>query len=70
MANMIDTVAPRLTAIERAFDKLGRFFTAMQAGNAAARDLDTYNTMSDVELARHGLSRSNVTRAIVERHFG
>lgn len=70
MSMMTDYAAPRLNAIEQAFDRIGRFFAAMQAGNAAARDLDSYNAMSDDQLARHGMTRADVTRAIVQRHFG
>ena len=70
MTSITETLAPRLTAFEHALDRFGRFFDALRAGNAAARELDRYNAMSDEALARQGLTRADVTRAVVERHFG
>ena len=70
MASITEHFAPKMTALEGAFDKLGRFFQALRAGQAAAHDLDRYNAMSDEALARHGFDRATVSRAVMERHFG
>ena len=69
MAAITEHFAPKLTAIEGAFDRIGRFFEALRAGQAAAHDLDRFAAMSDEALARRGLSRETVGRAIMERHF-
>ena len=70
MAAITENIAPKLTAVEGAFDRIGRFFAAMRAGQAAAHELDRFYGMSDETLARQGLSRETIGRAIMERHFG
>ena len=70
MAAITEHLAPKLTAIEGAFDRIGRFFAALRAGQAAASDIDRFQGMSAEALARHGLNRETVNRAILDRHFG
>lgn len=70
MTTITEFLAPRLTATESAFDRIGRFFDAMRAGQAAAHDYDRLSGATDAELARKGLTRETVARAVLERNFG
>ena len=54
MAAITEHLAPKLTAIEGAFDRIGRFFAALRAGQAAASDIDRFQGMSAEALAREG----------------
>ena len=69
MAHIAETFAPRFTAIEAAFDRIGRFFETLRAAQNAAVEFDRLSAMSDQALATKGYDRSTVTRAILDRHF-
>lgn len=70
MALITDIATPKLTALESALDRMAHFFEALRAGNAAAADYERMAGMSDEALARRGLTRHEVSRTILERHFG
>lgn len=70
MSMITEFLAPRLNATESALDRIGRFFDALRAGQAAAHEYDRLSGETDIALARKGLTRETVARAVLDRHFG
>ena len=73
MAMLTDTNVPAISAparTARLLDALGALCSTLSAGVAAARDFDRLQHASDEELARQGLTRSQVIDAVRARHFG
>lgn len=59
-------VAPAL----RPFAALAAFFGALSRAQAAAADYERLSALSDAALAREGLTRPDIARRVMERHFG
>lgn len=71
MAMLTDTNPPAAAAKPLNLGaRISAFFGAFAAGNAAARDFEHLQGMSDEALAAKGLTRSEVARAVLERNFG
>ncbi len=70
MAMMTDTNAPATLPSLSLGTRIAAFFGALAAGSAAARDFERMQGQSDEALARKGLTRQTVARAVMERHFG
>ena len=48
---------------------IARFFRALGAAYAAGREFERLDGRTDAQLARDGLSRETLSRAIFDRHF-
>lgn len=59
-------VLPVVAGLE---DILQGFLSACSAGTRAAHDWERLNAMPDSELARRGLTRGELGRAVFERNF-
>ena len=68
VANSAST-APALIG-RRPAEIIARVLTGLAAGLAAARDYRHLQGMSDTALRREGLSRADLPRALMRRHFG
>lgn len=49
---------------------ISRAVAAITAGARASHDWRRMNALTDAALAREGLTRENIARAVLERHFG
>lgn len=70
MASITEITTPKLSAVESALDRIAHFFEALRAGQAAAADYERLSGQSTEALARKGLTREGVARAVLERNFG
>lgn len=55
--------------IVRTLGNIGNLFVSIAAAQQAAADFERMNNRTDAELAAKGLRRSEVSRAVFERHF-
>ena len=56
-------------ALEQLVREFGRALSAMAAGSRAAGDYRRLTTHTDAALAREGLSREAIARAVQQRNF-
>ena len=66
----ISNVAGLASGIESLGEELRRAFAAVVAGARASRDYERLSRATDATLARQGLTRDGIARAVLERHLG
>jgi hypothetical protein len=70
MAMLTDTNPPIAAKPLNLGARISAFFGALAAGNAAARDFERLQGLTEEALAAKGLTRETVARAVLERNFG